>query len=109
MKTLLRNRMTGCYFQGVADWNKEVANAFDFRSPERVARFVLAAGLNPRDLELILAFGDPRYNVSLPIDERYGVRGFKESSAAASNPWPIPAALRRATAEAERHCLSVER
>jgi len=80
MRTLLRNKRTGCYFQGVADWTKELLQAYDFRSPERVARFVVAAGLIPKEMELILAFRDHRYNVPLPIDERYGVRGFQQET-----------------------------
>jgi hypothetical protein len=74
MRTLLRNRATGFYFRGVADWTKDLGIAFDFGTPERAARFVAAACLNAREMELILAFKDPRYNVPLPLDERYGVR-----------------------------------
>ena len=110
MRTLLRNKRTGSYFQGVTDWTKELAQAFDFRSPERVARFVLAAGLNREEMELVLAFGDPRYNVPLPIDERYGVRGFQQkTSSAVDSPWQIPRALSRPSApETQRHCAAVE-
>jgi len=109
MRTILRNWTTDCYFQGVADWTKDLAKAFDFRSPERVARFVVAAGLNPKDMELILAFDDPRYNISLPIDGRYGVRGCtQENSAGIDGRWPISAGLAsRAAAESQRPCVSV--
>lgn len=96
MRTLLRNRVTGFYFQGVADWTKDVAIAYDFRAPERAARFVAAARLNARELELILAFNDPRYNVPLPIDERYGVRGLAREKANAQGldgSWPAVAVL----------------
>jgi hypothetical protein len=110
MRILLRNKRTGSYFQGVADWTKELAQAFDFRSPERVARFVLAAALNREEMELVLAFGDPRYNVPLPIDERYGVRGFQhETSPGVDSPWQIPPALSRPNApETPRPWVSVQ-
>jgi hypothetical protein len=81
MRTLLRNRATGFYFRGVADWTKDLGIAFDFGTPERAARFVAAACLNAREMELILAFKDPRYNVPLPLDERYGVRELAQKNA----------------------------
>lgn len=110
MRTLLRNMVTGCYFQGIADWTKELSKAFDFGSPERVVRFVVAAGLNPKGMEIILGFDDHRYNIALPVDGRYGVRGVKqETSTKLDSRWPIPAALSsQAAAERERHCVSLE-
>ena len=73
MRTILRNISSGCYFQGVADWTKDLEKAFSFRSPERAARFVAAAKLKATEMELILAFDDPRYNIPLPVDERFGL------------------------------------
>ncbi len=42
--------------------------------PERLVRFVRAAELEPDNVELVFGFEDPRYNLALPIDERFGVR-----------------------------------
>ena len=69
MKTILRNIRTGTYFQGLADWTRDQAAAFDFKSPERALRFVRDARLDK--VELVFAFDDPRYNVPLPVDERF--------------------------------------
>ena len=71
MKTLLRNTTTGFYFQGVDNWTHLVEAAFDFKLTERAIRFVNDARLETAELELILAFDDPSFNISLPIDERF--------------------------------------
>jgi hypothetical protein len=70
MKVILRNIGTGTYFQGLARWTQDQAAAFDFKSPERALRFVRDARLDK--VELVFAFDDPRYNVPLPVDERFG-------------------------------------
>jgi len=71
MRTILRNKTTELYFQGVADWTQKIAEAFDFKSPERVIKFVLRAGLNVNEMEIVFAFDDPRYSIRIPIDERF--------------------------------------
>ena len=71
MKTFLRNKITGCYFQGVADWTPFLEQAFNFPSPEKAARFVRAARLNAREMEIVFGFENPAYNLSLPVDERF--------------------------------------
>ena len=71
MKTLLHNTTTGFYFQGVDNWTNAVESAFDFKLTERAIRFVRDARLDTSELELILAFDDPSFNISLPIDERF--------------------------------------
>ncbi|HSU55395.1 MAG TPA: hypothetical protein VLT36_15170 [Candidatus Dormibacteraeota bacterium] len=71
MKTILRNARTGAYFQGPTDWTADASEAFDFKLPERALRFVKDARL--RNVELVFAFDDPRYNVPLPVDERFGL------------------------------------
>jgi len=107
MRHFLRNRKTGCYFQGVADWTKDLEKAFNFRSPERAARFVAAAKLKATEMELILAFDDPRYNIPLPIDGRYGVSGLSYESSESG--WHLPSVLPGpARAEADRRYISLE-
>jgi len=73
MKTLLRNAQTGVYYQGIANWTNDPHDAFDFRVPERAIRFVRDAGLDR--VEVVFAFDDPQYNVPIPIDERFGMKG----------------------------------
>ena len=71
MKIYLRNKSTGLYFQGVADWTTNLEAAFNFPCPEKAARFVRAAKLNSKGMEIVFGFDNPAYNISLPIDERF--------------------------------------
>ena len=71
MKIYLRNKSTGWYFQGVADWTTNLEAAFNFPCPEKAARFVSAAKLNSNEMEIVFGFDNPAYNISLPIDERF--------------------------------------
>jgi hypothetical protein len=89
MKILLRNKLTANYFQGVEDWTSRLEQAFNFQSPERAAKFVVAALLTVSDIEVVFAFDNPAYNFFLPIDERFGVAslGVKRPSA---RPKPLP-------------------
>ena len=109
MRTILRNRKTGHYFQGIADWTDRVAGAFDFQCPERVVRFVVAAGLNVKEMELVLAFKDSRYNIELPLDERWGLNlSAMQNSSEPNNTWPISAAITaKGATEAQTQQISV--
>jgi hypothetical protein len=71
MRTILRNKTTEYYFQGVSDWTGNHAGAFDFQSPERVIKFVSRAGLNVDEMEIVFTFDDARYDIRVPIDERF--------------------------------------
>ena len=73
VKTLLRNTKTGFYFQGAENWTKNADDAFDFKLTERAIRLVRDTRLNMADLELILAFDDPNFNITLPVAERFGI------------------------------------
>ena len=73
MKTLLRNTTTGFYLEGRDNWTVSAEKALDFKSTERLIRFVRDSGVNTTELELLLCFDDSRYNISLPIDERFAV------------------------------------
>lgn len=74
MRTLLKNSGSGFFFQGVSDWTGRLEEAFDFQCPERLVRFVRNAALDPEYFELVFAFDDPQYNLSLPLDERFGMK-----------------------------------
>jgi hypothetical protein len=71
MKTLLQDVRSGVYFQGLENWTPQAEEAFDFKNTERAIRFVRDAGL--KDVELVFAFPDPRYNIHVPVDERFGI------------------------------------
>ncbi len=73
MRTLLRNTKTGFYFEGLENWTSSAESAFDFKLTERAILFVRDAKLEKSELELILAFDNPNYNIKLPIDERFGI------------------------------------
>ena len=89
MRVLLRNKARGNFFQGVEDWTLELEEAFDFQSPERAVKFVRNANLKAAEMEIVLAFDNPRYNIPLPVDERFGVV-------------PVATDLRSARADAPR-------
>jgi hypothetical protein len=71
MKTLLRDKAKDLYFQGVSDWTPSVDEAFDFHLAERAVKFVRDAGLSKTQMELVLAFDNPHYNVAVPVDQRF--------------------------------------
>ena len=71
MKTLLRNKVNSLYFQGISDWTPTVERAFDFRIADRAVKFVRDAGLSKQEMELVLAFENPHYNVTVPVDQRF--------------------------------------
>ena len=73
MKTLLRNTTTGFYLEDRDNWTAFSEKALDFKSTERLIRFVRDSGVNTMELELLLCFDDARNNISLPIDERFGI------------------------------------
>ena len=73
MKTLLRDALTGVYYQGIANWTSDPREAFDFHMAERAVRFVRDAGLDK--VEVVFAFDDPQFNVPVPVDERFGLKG----------------------------------
>jgi hypothetical protein len=74
MKTLLHHKSKDLYFKGVSEWTKQVDAAFDFRMAERAVRFVRDANLPRTEMELILAFDSPGFNVAIPVDQRFESR-----------------------------------
>jgi len=73
MRTLLRNKITGTFFQSADKWIDSAADAFDFKMTERAIQFLRDAPLNISELELILAFDDARFNITLPVYEKFGM------------------------------------
>jgi len=56
MKTLLRHRRTGLYFQGPKRWTSNPQQAFDFRFADRAVHYVETWEL--KEVELAFAFDD---------------------------------------------------
>jgi hypothetical protein len=71
MKTLLHHKSKNLYFKGVSEWTNSVEAAFDFRMAERAVRFIREAKLPRTEMELILAFENPGFNMAIPVDQRF--------------------------------------
>jgi hypothetical protein len=57
MRTLLRNRLSGQYFQGPDKWTPDPERAVDFRFIDRALHYVETWRL--KDVELAFAFDHP--------------------------------------------------
>ena len=71
MKTLLHHKSKDLYFKGVSEWTNSVDAAFDFRIAERAVRFVRDAKLPRTEMEVVLAFENPGFNMTIPVDQRF--------------------------------------
>ncbi len=67
MRTLLRNKATGLYFQGPDKWTPDPAQALDFKMIDRAIEFIETWSL--RDMELAFAFRDQRHVTGVPIEK----------------------------------------
>ena len=68
MKTLLHHKRKDLYFKGLSEWTNNLDAAFDFCMTERALRFVRDAKLPRTELELILAFDNSGFNISIPVN-----------------------------------------
>jgi hypothetical protein len=64
MRVLLCDNKTGLYYQSPDQWTGDAASAKDFRSSFKALLFAHERSL--REVEVLLDFGDPEYNVHLP-------------------------------------------
>ncbi len=71
MRTLLRNRATGLYFQGPDKWTSDPASARDFKMIDRALEFIETWRL--KDMELAFAFRGT-HNVTSVRPEKIGLR-----------------------------------
>ncbi len=70
MRTLLRHKPTGQYFQSLEKWTKSPKKAHDFGLIDRAMRFVTRAGFP--DMELILSFDKlGRKRTGRAMDQRF--------------------------------------
>ena len=76
MKVLLHSRQTGLY-RAEDRWVSEPVDASDFHAGAEALRYVSSHHLS--DMELCVAFDEPRYNFSLPVkpsSDREELAGF---------------------------------
>jgi hypothetical protein len=65
MKVLLRNTRTNQYYQSPAQWTLEEQEALDLKQTSRAVELVFDARLE--NVEVLLCYEDPRYNIVLPV------------------------------------------
>lgn len=65
MKVLLRDTQTGLYYQGSSGWTPELDDALDVRQLPRAIALAFEADL--KNVEVLLCYEDPHYNLVLPI------------------------------------------
>jgi hypothetical protein len=65
MRVLLLNPETGLYFQSGDDWTARSEEAHSFRHSAEAMQIAGEKGM--RNLEVVLAFDTPQYEVKLPL------------------------------------------
>ena len=65
VKVLLRDTRNGLYYQGPTGWTPEQDQALDLGQAARAVALAFEAHL--WDVEIVLCYDDPRYNLVLPI------------------------------------------
>jgi len=66
MKVLLRNIVTGHYYQGPSHWTPDPEAALDLKQTSKAVQLVFDSHLE--SVEVVLCYDDPRYNIVLPFD-----------------------------------------
>ncbi len=65
MRVLLRNTQTGWYYQDPSKWTPEQQAAYDLKGLSRAVELAFEAHLE--NVEILLCYEDPRYNLVLPV------------------------------------------
>ena len=65
MRVLLLNPETGLYFQAGDEWTTRSDQAYSFKHSAEAMQLAGEKGL--RNLEIVLAFDTPQYEVKLPL------------------------------------------
>jgi hypothetical protein len=65
MKVLLRNTQTNHYYQSASEWTPDEQEALDLKQTSRAVELVFDARLE--NVEVLLCYDDPRYNIVLPV------------------------------------------
>ena len=66
MKVFLRNTLNGWYYQGPSKWTPWQEEALDLAQLSWAVEVVFQARLD--NVEILLAYEDPRYNLALPVE-----------------------------------------
>ena len=70
MRVLLCDTKTGMFYRAPKEWTSQPEQAQDFGNSLKAFYFAHEHSLS--DVEVHLDFGDPEYNVSLPVQARLG-------------------------------------
>jgi len=73
MRVILRDVKSGEYYKGGKRWTHDLGAAKDYRSTTRAIE--AAVRVERGSLEIVLAFDDPYFNMSLPISRLTGESG----------------------------------
>jgi hypothetical protein len=65
MRVLLRHPTTGLYFLNSKEWTERPEDAWDFKTS--VNALQLVTEMKMQEVEILLWFDDPRYNLTLPL------------------------------------------
>jgi hypothetical protein len=65
MKVLLRSTQTNKYYQSPSEWTPDEQEALDLKQTSRAVELVFDARLE--NVEVLLCYEDPRYNIVLPV------------------------------------------
>jgi len=68
MRSLLRSITTRLYFEFDDKWVGDITRAHDFGSSARAIQFAVENRL--KDIEVVLAYDDPHYDISIPFRTR---------------------------------------
>jgi hypothetical protein len=66
VKVLLRNILNGWYYQGPSKWSPRQQEALDLAQLSWAVEMVFREHLE--NVEIVLCYDDPRYNVVLPVE-----------------------------------------
>jgi hypothetical protein len=65
MKVLLRNTLTGNYYQGPSQWTANPELALDLEQMSQATELAVRSRLE--NVEILLSYDDPGYNIVLPV------------------------------------------
>ncbi len=65
MRVLLRNTQTGWYYQEPSKWTPEQEAAYDLKQLSQAVRLAFENHLE--NVEILMSFDDPQFNLTLPI------------------------------------------
>ena len=69
MRVLLRNTQTGWYYQEPSKWTPEPDSACDLEQLPHAVNLAFEARLE--DVEVLLSFDDPQFNLTLPLSRTH--------------------------------------